>query len=261
MSKQTTGAVKQQSSMALRRRNLKAGPRESASPHIVQSDDQTHRALYTRLAKKNHPNITPKDDVHLYILAKNLSETPEERIANRAKLIRKPGETIKQARKRFCDRTTNFMNQRATVYGLKPESPDEEDVHYLPLPNSPLDIRVWGKGLAHVHMYCLDFIDRTTRKPINSPADFELWAVPQLNAWWLPSSTGRCQSADNAFGIASNKITPGDEKFCVSEGASYRLVRKGHKDVCFTVPRRPVPQPPPYWLENAEVHSFTPSMA
>ncbi|KAI0308984.1 hypothetical protein OF83DRAFT_1180149 [Amylostereum chailletii] len=259
MSKSTTGATRRRTTVSQRRDAIQASPRVITPPKArpAQPAYETYREHFTRIVQKRYPNITPKNDMHLFMLARDTPDkTPEARIERLAKERTRTGITLAQARKKVLSELNDRLEQRATVYGLKPE-PGEEEVHYLPLPDTKLDIRVWGKGLAHKHKYCLDFVDKATREPVNSPRDFELWAVPQLNMWWLPSFSGKCQSAEVAFGVDRNKISPGQEKYLVTEGASYRLVRKGLKDVFFTIPMRPVPQPAPYWLEDAQIISFS----
>ncbi|KAI0315073.1 hypothetical protein OF83DRAFT_1174170 [Amylostereum chailletii] len=76
----------------------------------------------------------------------------------------------------------------------------------------PFQTRIFASASGEIasHEYCLDFIDSSTREPVNSTPDFELYAIPPMNAWWLPSPSGKFHSAEGRCGISHAKIKPGE---------------------------------------------------
>lgn len=86
----------------------------------------------------------------------------------------------------------------------------------------------------------MDFVDTATQEAVNSPFEFELWAVPSLDAPWLGMPSGRLQSLERNFHIAQDKILLGEEKWVLRDGQTCLLKRPGKKDVMFSVPKRKV---------------------
>lgn len=85
--------------------------------------------------------------------------------------------------------------------------------------------------------YCLDFVETSTGKPINSPFEFGLWTVGNRTA---PHVCGpvRLRSLEAAFGYSLKDVAPGEEKFVLTDGMRCMLTRPGHKPLWFTVPTR-----------------------
>lgn len=86
----------------------------------------------------------------------------------------------------------------------------------------------------------MDFVDTATQEAVNSPFEFELWAVPSLDAPWLGMPSGRLQSLERNFHVAQDKILLGEEKWVLRDGQTCLLKRPGKKDVMFSVPKRKV---------------------
>ncbi len=118
---------------------------------------------------------------------------------------------------------------------LKPTL-DDEGVFIRQIPRSQYSIRLFP-GSPSFRQYCLDFVETSTHRPVNSPFDFELWAIGSHTS---PNVCGpvRLRSLESTFGYALQDIAPGQEKFVLTDGMTCLLTRPGHKPVRFTVPSR-----------------------
>ncbi|TFY73989.1 hypothetical protein EWM64_g10022, partial [Hericium alpestre] len=153
-------------------------------PLPAKPGETSFRDYYHKLVKRRYPDVQVTDDFHLYWLAHNgPDKTPLKTVDESIKEIGrtlmssvayKSLEDACQAAKRV---QIGRLNSRATVIGDKPDIDEVDDVHFAPVPDSNLDIRIWGNspGLDHEHLYCLDFVVRATRQPVNAPLDYELW--------------------------------------------------------------------------------------
>lgn len=92
----------------------------------------------------------------------------------------------------------------------------------------------------------MDFVNTETQEAVNSPFEFELWAVPDPDAPWLAMPSGRLYSLERNFHIAQDKILPGIEKWVLRDGQTCLLKRPGKKDVMFQVPVRRKVKPVQY---------------
>lgn len=90
----------------------------------------------------------------------------------------------------------------------------------------------------------MDFVKTETNEAVNSPFEFELWAVPDPDAPWISMPSGRLYSLEHNFHIAQDKILPGIEKWVLRDGQTCLLKRPGKRDVFFRVPARKKPQDP-----------------
>lgn len=84
--------------------------------------------------------------------------------------------------------------------------------------------------------YCLDFVKAATGAPVNSPFDFELWAVPGPPLHMLFPM--RLMSLEESFGVRPENVPPGTETFVLRDGMTCLLKRPGNRTVRFTVPVR-----------------------
>jgi hypothetical protein len=134
--------------------------------------------------------------------------------------------------------TSGILNQPGIPTGVKPGVADN-NIHIIPIPGSEYSLRMWGKGLEAKYEYCLDFISSATHKPINSPFEYELWAIPNRHTPWLPMPSFRIYSIEESAGIAQKDILPGEEKFVLLEGTACTLLRPDMQPVDFQVPVRP----------------------
>ncbi len=120
---------------------------------------------------------------------------------------------------------------------------DEKFVFVRPIPDSEYSFRLFPGSLSAAE-YCMDFVDTATGKPINSPFEYELWAVPDPDTPWLSlPMTGKLRSIERGHGIKQKDIKPGAEKFVLRDGQTCVLMRPGKRPLRFTVPVRRVETP------------------
>ncbi|TFK78043.1 hypothetical protein K466DRAFT_607384 [Polyporus arcularius HHB13444] len=137
------------------------------------------------------------------------------------------------------DSARNTLTMPASrITGLKPRG-TERGVFLRPIPDSPYSIRLFP-GCALAREYCLDFVDTRTGVPVNSPFQYELWGVPNSGLSFGVGATP-ITNLESAFGVRQEDISPGHEKFLLTDGQTCLLRRPGHKDVRFTVPIRRQP--------------------
>ncbi|KAI8972203.1 hypothetical protein BD414DRAFT_540382 [Trametes punicea] len=112
-------------------------------------------------------------------------------------------------------------------------------VHIRPIPDTKYSIRLFPGSFTDAE-YCLDFIDSATGEPVNSPFEFELFAGPgETNTPWLSLPIAmKLRSIENAHGIRTQDIRPGEEKFILRDGQMCVLTRPGKPKIRFTVPIR-----------------------
>lgn len=112
---------------------------------------------------------------------------------------------------------------------LKPH--DGDLVHTVPIPNSSLAVRLWDSGLDDPSECCLDFIDSSSLRTINSPKDWQLFPVSQLGVAPRPII-----SREEIAGYEKNAIPLGEERFDVMRACCYVIRRPNHPDFLFEVP-------------------------
>ena len=66
---------------------------------------------------------------------------------------------------------------------------------------------------------------------MNSPFTYELWTTPGVMGPPM-----RLMSLKRSFRIAQDEIKPGEGRFILMDGQTYRLRQPSKKDVQFTVP-------------------------
>ncbi|KAI9061221.1 hypothetical protein FKP32DRAFT_1594895 [Trametes sanguinea] len=139
------------------------------------------------------------------------------------------------------EETRKVMEPVTFITGRKPRNA-QDHAHLRPIPDSDYSIRLFPGNPTNSE-YCMDIVDTATQQPVNSPFEFELWAVPNPNAPWLSMPGGCVRSLERCFGIAQQDILPGEEKWLLRDGQTCLLRRPGKRDVQFTVPRRKQSQP------------------
>ena len=103
----------------------------------------------------------------------------------------------------------------------------------------------------------MDFVQTSTGEPVNSPFEFELFAIPNPKRAWLePGAGGQLRSFERGFRIKQEDILPGEEKWLLQDGQSCLLRRPGMKDLVFTVPIRPLPEPEEDKTKEADVDTL-----
>lgn len=123
---------------------------------------------------------------------------------------------------------------------MKPH-PGDDDVHIRAIPQSDYSIRMWGTNMEKNREYCFDFVETATGKPVNSPFEYELWAIPNQRTPWIPCQSARLCSLERSFGTKQEDIKPGGEKFVLLEGTPCFLKRPNMRSVYFVAPIRPRP--------------------
>ncbi|KAI9057207.1 hypothetical protein FKP32DRAFT_1762474 [Trametes sanguinea] len=132
--------------------------------------------------------------------------------------------------------STKCLNMWIEDTGAKPQ-PGAKSVFIEPIPDSDYSIRLYPGSISAAE-YCMDFVVTATGQPINSPFEYELWAIPHPDAPHLTPLTGRLKSIERAHGIKQEDILPGEERFILRDGLTCLLRRTGKKPVRFTVPTR-----------------------
>ncbi|TFK86407.1 hypothetical protein K466DRAFT_152709 [Polyporus arcularius HHB13444] len=123
------------------------------------------------------------------------------------------------------------------VTGTKPKRGDAcPNVFVCPIPNCAYSVRLFPGAFVR-QQYCLDFVNSETGEPVNSPFEFELWAV-HAPSWMGLVVPKKIVSQEEAYGIRLEDIKPGLESFVLRDGMACLLKRPGHRDVRFVVPIR-----------------------
>lgn len=123
---------------------------------------------------------------------------------------------------------------------IKPEPAEEcPNVFVCPIPNSDFSVRLFPGAFGRQE-YCLDFVRTDTREAVNSPFDFEMWAVPGPSSSPQVVVPMRIRSLESASGVTPEDMKPGAEKFVLRDGMNCLLKRPGHRTARFVVPIRVV---------------------
>ncbi len=123
---------------------------------------------------------------------------------------------------------------------LKPDINDS-NVHTVIL-NEELVIRIWDGGMEEFGQFCLDFVDRKTRTPVNLPPGYAICSGrANMPGVFMPgafTSRGTLPSMEQCYGYTPDKIPPGAEKWAVPAGAYITVAKNGQEVVTFKVPVR-----------------------
>ncbi|KAI0760727.1 hypothetical protein C8Q74DRAFT_250929 [Fomes fomentarius] len=143
----------------------------------------------------------------------------------------------------------DYMNSRAEemhqrggfhVIGVKPDINDN-DIHTVIL-NDEFVIRIWDGGMEEFGQFCLDFVDRKTRTPVNLPPGYGIGSArANMPGVFMPgafTSRGQLPSMEQCYGYTPDKIPPGAEKWAVPAGAYITITKNGTEVVTFKVPVR-----------------------
>ncbi|KAI0633596.1 hypothetical protein C8Q77DRAFT_1115827 [Trametes polyzona] len=184
-----------------------------------------------------YPGITPRDDADILELGTSRREgSPAEIFAwlDEMRAINTKLCGSEQA----CQNATMLLDTYVEPTGKKPHSKSDPLVFSQPIPDSQYSIRLFPGSLTDAE-YCMDFIDTATGEPVNSPFEFELWAVPNPETPWLSLPVvGKLHSIERSYGLKQEDIRPGAEKFVLRDGLTCMLSRPGKRPVRFTVPVR-----------------------
>ncbi|KIK60352.1 hypothetical protein GYMLUDRAFT_73815 [Collybiopsis luxurians FD-317 M1] len=151
-----------------------------------------------------------------------------------------------EGRKAFHERwDTMFANAgRNTVdmLGFKPQ-PGEE-VQLVAIPGTRYSVRFWDGGLYNQGQCCLDFFDPTAKQAVNSPRGWKLYPAPRPGVFPLNDSHSALVSWEESWGIQTENIPAGEERFSIFQGSWCALARPGEEPFWFAVPLRHPPNFP-----------------
>ncbi|OSD06836.1 hypothetical protein PYCCODRAFT_772448 [Trametes coccinea BRFM310] len=197
------------------------------------------RQFYTELAHSMHPDFPPQNSFDILMLGTNKLTHLTTAASKRAWLDQRWQRMVRvcgseEAARRRVD---NLLDAMVEPTGRKPRSGDP-DVIYIPIPGSnELALRLWP-GSPSAAEYCLDFFDGNTKTPINVPAGYKLWMIPDPARPWLQPICMALTSIERAYGIKSKDILPGEEKYILRDGMLCQLCRGNQKVLRFYVPLR-----------------------
>ncbi|TFK80516.1 hypothetical protein K466DRAFT_667619 [Polyporus arcularius HHB13444] len=172
---------------------------------------------------------------------------PESRIASHLDTQLRSMSTALGSEEAALEMAKQTLDRYITIVGLKPTPNTPDAVVYIrPIPDCDYSVRLWLADDTSGEV-CMDFVHNETKQPVNSPFEYELWAMPSRATLW--NEPALLASLESSFGAA---VLPGEEKFVMSEGQTCVLKRPGHQNVQFTVPRMARPTP-----ENVHVLNFS----
>ncbi|KAH9854451.1 hypothetical protein C2E23DRAFT_818741 [Lenzites betulinus] len=219
-------------------------------PSTFGNEPVLSRNICIRKVRKDYPGVEPRNDFELVRLCeRRFHGSPAEiyaeldkQLACNAKIF---GYDV------VIGLSTKLLDTYVEPTGIKPDDPcpDPKFVFVRPVPGSKYSIRLFP-GSVSAAEYCMDFVESATGKPVNSPFQFELWGIPNLEAPWLSiPMCSQLRSIENAHGIKQKDIRPGEEKVILRDGQTCVLKRPFR----FTVPIRQFPKPKVPKVENQDV--------
>ncbi|KAH7910677.1 hypothetical protein BJ138DRAFT_1152371 [Hygrophoropsis aurantiaca] len=144
-------------------------------------------------------------------------------------------EELPGLRKQWDENCNDFFKSwdvKYKIVGRKPKPGDTFTVFQIP--GSQHAIRIWDGGMDSCGLFFLDYYDVEKGVPVNTPHGYEIYPVEIPGVLTLP---GPLRSLEYACqNLRPDEIYDGREKFCVSKGSHWRLVREGHSDVLFATP-------------------------
>ncbi|KAI1789520.1 hypothetical protein LXA43DRAFT_892707 [Ganoderma leucocontextum] len=211
-------------------------PPSPTSNHPATGSEGTVRESFVEIVREKHPYFKPRTDFDVFALASgDYTGTPsgiytwlDGELALYLALIGDMEAVMEETRR--------FLDRRGSITGRKPK-PSAPNVFVRSIPNSPYSIRLFPGSLAHQE-YCMDFVVTSTGQPVNSPFEFELWALPSSHTPWLGGLPMRVHSLERVYRYADADILAGAEKFLLKDGQTCLLKRPGHRNLRFTVPVR-----------------------
>ncbi|OJT05947.1 hypothetical protein TRAPUB_3134 [Trametes pubescens] len=223
-------------------------PPPSASPGLssTHSGPAPGAVHYRKLCEENvrrrYPGLEPRNDFDLVQLSSAQYKGTHAEIF--AELDNDLAETSEDFGYEYMmENSTSLLETYVEPTGVKPGTSalfDDKFVFVRPIPDSKYSLRLFPGSISAAE-YCLDFVDSATGEPVNSPFEYELWAVPDPDAPWLSLPiTGKLRSIERGHGIKQADILPGREKFILRDGQTCVLMRPGKQPVRFTVPLRRV---------------------
>ncbi|KAI9062943.1 hypothetical protein FKP32DRAFT_767844 [Trametes sanguinea] len=215
--------------------NLNSPPSSSTPP----SNSVLCRQYYTELAREMHPDLPPQSSFDIFMLGSNKLANMTTPASKRAWLDQQWLELVEICGSEQTARTRidNLLDAMVEPTGRKPR-PGDPDVTFIPIPGSnQLALRLWPGSLSAAE-YCVDFFDGHVKTPINVPHEYQLWAIPDPTRPWLQPICMELHSIEKAYGIKSEDILPGEEKYVLRDGMLCQLCRGNEKVLRFYIPMR-----------------------
>ncbi|KAI0676673.1 hypothetical protein C8Q78DRAFT_1179509 [Trametes maxima] len=191
--------------------------------------------------RERYPDLEPRDDWDILTLA-----TTPLRLGTTAEIYAQLDRALATSIEALGEKETRnnvrkLLDMHMELTGVKPPPGSVDKFTFIrPIPDSRYSIRLFP-GAFSDRQYCLDFVDTESGKPVNSPFEYELWAIPDPEAPWLSlPMSGKLHSIECAHGIRQKDILPGHEKFILRDGQTCVLIRPGKRSLRFTVPVREV---------------------
>ncbi|KAJ8474700.1 hypothetical protein ONZ51_g7039 [Trametes cubensis] len=200
-----------------------------------------YRDFCMQRVKARYPTIKPCNDWELLYLTETKIEGTVEEVY--AELDEEYIGDIREYGFEACERmVADHLASYIEPTGMKPLPKEVNKYVYIrSIPDTKYSIRLFPGSISAAE-YCLDFVDSATGEPVNSPFEFELWAVENPETPWLSMPvTMQMRSIEYAHGIKQADILPGHEKFILRDGLTCVLIRPGKPKIQFTVPVRKLP--------------------
>ncbi|KAH9854445.1 hypothetical protein C2E23DRAFT_818719 [Lenzites betulinus] len=223
-------------------------------PSTFGNEPVLFRNLCMMKIRQKYPGVEPRNDFEIARLCeRRFHGSPAEIYAELDKQLAQDAKTY--GYDVFMGLSTKLLDTYMEPTGIKPDEPcpDPKFVFVRPVPGSKYSIRLFP-GSVSAAEYCMDFVESATGKPVNSPFQFELWGIPNLETPWLSiPMCGQLRSIEKAHGIKQKDILPGEEKFILRDGQTCVLKRPGKRPFRFTVPIRRLPKPKVPKVETQDV--------
>ncbi|KAH9854458.1 hypothetical protein C2E23DRAFT_818754 [Lenzites betulinus] len=154
-------------------------------PTTFGNEPVLFRNLCMGKIRKDYPGLDPRNDFELVRLCEQrFHGSPAEIYAELDKQLAQ--NTATYGYEMFIGLSTKLLDTYVEPTGIKPDDPcpDPKFVFVRPVPGSKYSIRLFP-GSVSAAEYCMDFVESATGKPVNSPFQYELWGIPNLEAPWL----------------------------------------------------------------------------
>ncbi|KAI0642811.1 hypothetical protein C8Q79DRAFT_1012831 [Trametes meyenii] len=213
-------------------------PSSSSSSRLPGPPSTEFRKTCLDKIRERYPGLKPRSDWDILQLA-STETRPGTHAEIFAGLDKELAEDIEAFGDEINDNVKTLLDTYMEPTGIKPPPGTSNDLIFIrPIPDSQYSIRLFPGSYSN-REYCLDFLDTETGKPVNSPFEYELWAIPDPDAPWLSlPMSGKLHSIERTHGIKQGDILPGCEKFILRDGQTCMLARPGRQPVRFTVPLR-----------------------
>ncbi|KAI0642814.1 hypothetical protein C8Q79DRAFT_928664 [Trametes meyenii] len=194
-------------------------------------------------ARKINPGLTPKDDLERILFGSG--EDVSHIVDRDAWVVEGWKELIEEHGSKADAEAAlrDYMDQMVETTGLCKPSSDDPDAKYLSIPlragvpHINLSLRFWPGPYSQAEYY-MDFFRSDIREPVNVPEGYQVWMIPDPDKPWIQVVGMQLLSLEKAYGIPSNEINPGAEKFLLRDGLIRQLTYHEEVVLRFEVPMR-----------------------